>query len=150
MGSYLSSATTGPRQPRRLATSAIGLVAVIGLVTACTASSVGAAKRNAIAALIAFVDVPIVHFSVEWWRTLHQKATVFNPELNPKIHGVMGLTLWIGTIAFTLVYVYLLDRRYRLAVLEEGAADVEVRDLGWRFWYGGPHARTSMVACRRP
>ena len=45
MGSYLSSATTGPRQPRRLATSAIGLVAVIGLVTACTASSVGAAKR---------------------------------------------------------------------------------------------------------
>jgi heme exporter protein C len=87
---------------------------------------VGAAKRNAIAALIAFVDVPIVHFSVEWWRTLHQKATVFNPELNPKIHGVMGLTLWIGTIAFTLVYVYLLDRRYRLAVLEEGAAAVEL------------------------
>jgi heme exporter protein C len=82
--------------------------------------AVGAAKRNAIAALIAFVDVPIVHFSVEWWRTLHQKATVFNPELNPQIHGVMGLTLWIGTIAFTLVYVYLLDRRYRLAVLEDG------------------------------
>ena len=85
---------------------------------------VGAAKRNAIAALIAFVDVPIVHFSVEWWRTLHQKATVFNPQLNPKIHGVMGLTLWLGTIAFTLVYVYLLDRRYRLAVLEEGQADL--------------------------
>jgi heme exporter protein C len=82
--------------------------------------AVGAAKRNAIAALIAFVDVPIVHFSVEWWRTLHQKATVFNPELNPQIHGVMGLTLWIGTISFTLVYVYLLDRRYRLAVLDDG------------------------------
>jgi hypothetical protein len=64
------------------------------------ADPVGAAKRNAIAALIAFVDVPIVHFSVEWWRTLHQKATVFNPELNPQIHGVMGLTLWLGTIAF--------------------------------------------------
>ena len=87
---------------------------------------VGAAKRNAIAALIAFVDVPIVHFSVEWWRTLHQKATVFNPQLNPQIHGVMGLTLWLGTIAFTLLYVYLLDRRYRLAVLEHGRADVEL------------------------
>jgi heme exporter protein C len=87
------------------------------------ADPVGAAKRNAIAALIAFVDVPIVHFSVEWWRTLHQKATVFSPELNPQIHGVMALTLWIGTIAFTLLYVYLLDRRYRLAVLEEGHAD---------------------------
>jgi heme exporter protein C len=88
---------------------------------------VGAAKRNAIAALIAFVDVPIVHFSVEWWRTLHQKATVFNPELDPKIEGVMGLTLWIGTLAFTLLYVYLLDRRYRLAVLEEGREDVELQ-----------------------
>ena len=87
---------------------------------------VGAAKRNAIAALIAFVDVPIVHFSVEWWRTLHQKATVFNPELDPKIEGVMGLTLWIGTLAFTLLYVYLLDRRYRLAVLEEGPSDIEL------------------------
>ena len=38
------------------------------------------AKRCAIAALIAFVDVPIVHFSVTWWRTLHQQATVFNPR----------------------------------------------------------------------
>ena len=86
----------------------------------------GAAKRNAIAALIAFVDVPIVHFSVEWWRTLHQQATVFNPQLNPQIHGVMGLTLWLGTIAFTLLYVYLLDRRYRLSVLEDGRADREL------------------------
>ncbi len=87
---------------------------------------VGAGKRNAIAALIAFVDVPIVHFSVEWWRTLHQKATVFNPELDPQIHGLMGVTLWMGTIAFTLVYVYLLDRRYRLAVLEEGREEIEL------------------------
>ena len=90
------------------------------------ADPVGAAKRNAIVGMIAFVNVPIVHFSVEWWRTLHQKATVFNPELNPQIGGVMGLTLWIGTIAFTLLYVYLLDRRYRLAVLEAGRADVEL------------------------
>jgi heme exporter protein C len=86
----------------------------------------GAAKRNAIAALIAFVDVPIVHFSVEWWRTLHQEATVFNPELSANIDGVMALTLWIGVIAFTIVYVYLLDRRYRLAALEE---DLEEREV---------------------
>jgi heme exporter protein C len=84
------------------------------------------AKRNSIAALIAFIDVPIVHFSVEWWRTLHQKATVFNPQLDAKIHGVMALTLWIGVVAFTLVYVYLLDRRYRLAALED---DLEEREI---------------------
>ena len=63
--------------------------------------------------------MPIVHFSVKWWRTLHQKATVFNPQLARKIDGVMALTLWIGVIAFTILYVYLLDRRYRLAALED-------------------------------
>ncbi len=83
---------------------------------------VASGKRNAIAALIAFVDVPIVHFSVEWWRTLHQKATVFNPELSARIEGVQALTLWIAVLAFTLVYVYLLDRRYRLAVIDDALA----------------------------
>ena len=85
------------------------------------------AKRAAIAALIAFVDVPIVHFSVTWWRTLHQEATVFNPELKANIHGVMAFTLWFGVLAFTLLFVYLLDRRYHLAALEEDLEEVELR-----------------------
>jgi heme exporter protein C len=82
------------------------------------------AKRASIAALIAFVDVPIVHFSVTWWRTLHQDATVFDPELKANIHGVMAFTLWFGVLAFTLLYVYLLDRRFHLAALDEGLEEV--------------------------
>ena len=77
------------------------------------------AKRSAIAALAAFVDVPVVHFSVVWWRTLHQQATVFNPELNPTIEGTMAWALLAGVVAFTLVFLYLLERRYRLAVMED-------------------------------
>ena len=84
------------------------------------------ARRSAIAALIAFADVPIVHFSVTWWRTLHQQATVFDPELKAHIHGVMAFTLWWGVLAFTLLYVYLLDRRYRLESIQE---DLEAREL---------------------
>jgi heme exporter protein C len=84
-------------------------------------------KRNAIAALIAFVDVPIVHFSVNWWRTLHQQGTVFNESLDAKIHGVMAFTLWFGVLAFTLLFVYLLDRRYRLLALDEDREDREVQ-----------------------
>jgi heme exporter protein C len=84
------------------------------------------AKRCAVAALVAFVDVPIVHFSVDWWRTLHQQATVFTPSLNAHIHGVMAFTLWWGVLAFTLLYIYLLDRRYRLETLEE---DLEAKEL---------------------
>lgn len=84
------------------------------------------AKRCAIAGLIAFVDVPIVHFSVTWWRTLHQEATVFNPDLDPQIEGTMAVALWLGVLAFTLLYVYLLDARYRLESLEE---DRDAREL---------------------
>jgi heme exporter protein C len=84
------------------------------------------ARRSAIAALVAFVDVPVVHFSVEWWRTLHQKGTVFNRELNPSIQGNLAWALLSGVVAFTFLYLYLLERRYRLAVLEEA---VESRAL---------------------
>ncbi len=112
----------------RLVTTAVMFFLYLGYLALrrIPGEPVASGKRNAIAALIAFVDVPIVHFSVEWWRTLHQKATVFNPALNPKIHGVMALTLWIGVLAFTLLYVYLLDVRYRLAALEEDLADREL------------------------
>jgi heme exporter protein C len=80
------------------------------------------AQRSAIAALVAFVDVPVVHFSVMWWRTLHQQPTVLNPELNPQIHGVMATTLFLGVLAFTALYATLLWYRCRLAA-DEAAAD---------------------------
>jgi heme exporter protein C len=112
----------------RLTTTAVLFFLYLGYLSLrrIPASLETRAKRCAIAALIAFVDVPIVHLSVNWWRTLHQQATVFNPALNPKIHGVMAFTLWLGVVAFTLVYVYLLDRRYRLAVLEDGLEEREL------------------------
>ncbi len=56
------------------------------------------AKRSAIAALVAFVDVPVVHFSVEWWRTLHQKGSVFNRELSPTIEGNLAWALLSGRL----------------------------------------------------
>lgn len=110
----------------RLVSTAVLFFLYVGYLALRRIPSAGRAKRCAIAALIAFVDVPIVHFSVEWWRTLHQKATVFNPDLNPEIHGSMAFTLVFGVFAFTLVYVYLLDRRYTLEALEEGREEREL------------------------
>ena len=107
------------------------------------------AKRCAIAALIAFVDVPIVHFSVTWWRTLHQEATVFDPELKANIHGVMAFTLWWGVVAFTALYVYLLDRRYRLECLEENREERELqRAIEERVRGAGPTDRVEVGAGR--
>ena len=82
-------------------------------------------KRSAIAALAAFVGVPIVHQSVEWWRTLHQPASILDERrlLDPAIHGSMAWTLLVGVIAFTLVYAWLLIHRFRVAWLEERLED---------------------------
>ena len=78
------------------------------------------ARRSAIGALIAFVDVPIVYFSVEWWRSLHQAPTVLNPTTHKTyVHGSMAWTLLLGFVAFTLVYVWLTAHNYRLAALRD-------------------------------
>jgi heme exporter protein C len=77
------------------------------------------AKRCAFAALFAAVDVPIVHFSVLWWKTLHQGATVLNPDLSPQIHGSMAWTLLLGFVALTLVFFWMLLVRYRIGSLQD-------------------------------
>jgi heme exporter protein C len=106
----------------RLTTTAVLFFLYLGyLALRRTADTVdGRGKRCAIAALIAFADVPIVHFSVTWWETLHQDATVFNPELDVDIHGSMAWTLVLAVVAFTLLYAYLTTLRLRLAELDEG------------------------------
>jgi heme exporter protein C len=90
------------------------------------------AKRSAFVALFAAVDIPIVHFSVLWWRTLHQGATVLNSNLSPTIHGSMAWTLLLGFVAVTLVFVWMLLVRYRIGVLEDflgtGELDVALRE----------------------
>jgi heme exporter protein C len=86
------------------------------------------AKRSAFVALFAAVDVPIVHFSVLWWKTLHQGATVLNPDLSPTIHGSMAWTLLLGFLSLTLVFVWMLLVRYRIGVLEDwlGSSELDV------------------------
>ncbi|MBI2169967.1 MAG: cytochrome c biogenesis protein CcsA [Actinobacteria bacterium] len=79
------------------------------------------ARRCAVAALVAFADIPIVHYSVEWWRSLHQDSTLLpGGRLDPEISGDMLVALLWGMVAFALTYAYLLVRRCRLAAMEEG------------------------------
>jgi heme exporter protein C len=84
------------------------------------------ARRCAVAALVAFVDVPIVHFSVVWWQTLHQGATVLNANLSPTIHGSMAWTLLLSFVALTLVFVWMVSVRYQIEVLRDRAGDEEL------------------------
>jgi heme exporter protein C len=69
-------------------------------------------------ALISFVNVPIVHFSVDWWRTLHQKASL-SVGRRPEITGEMYWTLLYSTLTVTVVASWLIVHRYRVIRLEE-------------------------------
>ena len=82
-------------------------------------------RRAAIVAIAAFVDVPLVHKSVEWWRTLHQPASIFSERrlLDPQIEGLMLATLLLAVLAFTLLYAWLLIHRFRLAWADQLADD---------------------------
>ena len=109
----------------RLTTTAVLFVLYVGYlaVRRAPADPEVRSRRAAIVALAAFLDVPDVHLSVEWWRTLHQKASLLRPDLSPQIHGSMLGALLLGLLAFTLLYAWLLVRRFRLAWLEEQAED---------------------------
>ncbi len=84
------------------------------------------AKRAAIAGLIAFIDVPIVHLSVEWWRSLHQGATVARRDLNAELDGTMLFTLFLSLTVFTLIYAWLLLHRSRQLWLEDHQLDASL------------------------
>ena len=73
--------------------------------------------RSAIVGLLLFPNVVVVHFSVDWWRSLHQTATI--TRLHPSIEGNMLFTLMLGMVVFGLVFAWLLVHRFRLSWLEE-------------------------------
>ena len=84
------------------------------------------ARRCAVAAILIAVDVPIVHFSVDWWNTLHQGGTILDPGFNLHVHGSMLWTMLLSFVAFTLIFVWLLAMRYRIEVLEDAVGDQEL------------------------
>jgi heme exporter protein C len=135
----------------RLTSTALLLVLQLGYLALrrVPGDAVARARRCAVGAVIAAVDVPIVHFSVVWWRTLHQGATVLNPDLSPTIHGIMAWTLLLGFVAVTLLFVWMLMVRYRIQVLAERLEGTELEvALHERWAEAGPPDASTMAAER--
>jgi heme exporter protein C len=111
----------------RMLTTAILLALFVGylLLRRLSDDPQRRATRAAVVGLVAAADIPIVHFSVVWWRGLHQGATFGSPDklLHPAAPLVFVLTLMGMLTAFTLGWAWLMIRRYQLARTEHQVED---------------------------
>jgi heme exporter protein C len=107
----------------RLTTTAIMLVMFVGylLVRAFLEDPEARGRVGALVAIMGYLTVPVVYFSVRWWRTLHQMQSSPN-TVDPK----MVVALRVMMIAFTVGATYLMSRRYELARLEGAAEQLEL------------------------
>ncbi len=79
-----------------------------------------AAKAAAVLALVGVVNIPIIHFSVEWWNTLHQPASITKFD-KPSIHISMLIPLLMMAVGFKLFYIVNMLSRARSVILEREA-----------------------------
>ena len=109
----------------RLTTTAFLFVTYIGYLTVRRLGGTHQqrARRSAVLALLAVLEIPLVHWSVRLWRSLHQEATVLRPDGEVKMDGLMLFTLFVGIVAFTLMYVWLVIHRQRTMAAEDALDD---------------------------
>lgn len=87
-----------------------------------------AQKAGAILLLAGVVNIPIIHYSVLWWHTLHQNPSVTKFGV-PSIHISMLIPLLVMTVGFTLLFLNLLVLRMRAMILETEQRTKWLREL---------------------
>jgi len=81
------------------------------------------ARRSAVLALLAVLEIPLVHFSVRLWRTVHQDSSVAARTSDVTLDGLMLFTLLLALVAFTLVYAWFVLHRQRVLALLDALDD---------------------------
>ncbi len=87
-----------------------------------------AAKAGAVLALVGVINIPIIHYSVDWWNTLHQGSTVTKFG-KPSIDISMLIPLLLMALAFQLYYFAAVMMRARSALLVQERRAHWVREL---------------------
>lgn len=112
----------------RLITTVVLLVVYVGYlgVRGLSADPHASARRAAVVGIAAFVNVPIVHYSVVWWRTLHQPPTVLRPG-GPadSIEPMMLAALLTAVLASTLAAVWVHLRRVAVLAQDDPAVPAD-------------------------
>ena len=110
----------------RLTSELILLFLYVGLIALRTSidDRDRADRASAVLAIVGVVNLPIIHYSVYWWNTLHQGATITKLG-KPSITGEMLWPLLTMMVAFTLYFGGVLMLRLRAEILRRE------RDASW-------------------
>jgi len=87
-----------------------------------------AARAIAILAIVGMVNIPIIHYSVEWWNSLHQGPTVTKFD-KPSIHWSMLVPLLLMALAFQVYYLLALFQSCRAELLQRERNNKWVEEL---------------------
>ena len=129
-GSIWGNATWGTwwTWDARLTSTAILFLVYVGylLLRAMVEEPERRGRFAAVVGIVGAANIPIVHFSVKWWRALHQPSTILGPEPSP-IAAPIAFALLVNWVAFTLLFAYFLACRVEIARLEDAALQGAVR-----------------------
>jgi len=83
------------------------------------------AKSASVLALVGIINIPIIKYSVEWWNTLHQPASIFRFS-GPTIDPSMLVPLLLMSVAWTCIFAIVLFFRIKTAIYTK---KLEVREM---------------------
>ena len=72
------------------------------------------ARLSAILGIFSFLNVPIVHYSVLWWRTLHPAPVVIRSGGMSDLPMSMHIALWSSCFSVVVLFIYLVRKRYKI------------------------------------
>jgi len=84
------------------------------------------ARYGAVLAIIGFLDIPLNHFAVYWWRTLHQPSSILRAG-GPSVAPAMLVPLAVTFVGLVLLYSYLLLERVRLERIRHRSAELRLK-----------------------
>ena len=93
------------------------------LVRRLAPSPQAAARLGAVVGIVGFVDVPVVHGSVEWWRTIHPQP-IIDAANGPQMPPQMTITFLVTLVAVTLLAAVLVAVRYQIEEAREAIAEL--------------------------
>ena len=105
----------------RLTSTAILFVLLLGYLALrrYPTDAVSRSRMSAVLGLLLLPNAAVIHYSVDWWRSLHQGPTI--KRVDATIEGSMLFTLFLGFVVIGLVSAWLLVHRFRVAWLERQA-----------------------------